>query len=221
MKRFIIPVIAVLVIAGAALAEGCGASSDGGLTEAQQRNNDGVEADEAGRPEAAVALFTEAIELDPALVEAYVNRALALVALGRFDEALDDATNAIELEPGDVNLLARAYAIRSGTLGALGRFDESLDDATKAIELEPSDVNVLAQAYVNRSAALAVLGRFDESLDAATKAIELEPSDVNVLAQAYVNRSLALAELGRLDEAEADRAKACELGSKKACDLAP
>ncbi len=173
MKRFIIPVFAVLVIGGAGFAQGCGASTDGGLTEAEQRNNDGVEANKSGRPEAAVALFTEAIELDPALVEAYVNRAVALVELGRFDESLDDATKAIELEPSDVNVLAQAYVNRALTLVELGRFDESLDDATKAIELEPSDVNLLALAYGNRAVALRELGRLDEAEADRARACEL------------------------------------------------
>lgn len=82
MKRFILPTIAVLVITGAALATCCGAFGDSDSTESEQRFNEGIDAQEAGRLEEAVTLYTEAIELDPELTEAYGNRSLAYLDLG-------------------------------------------------------------------------------------------------------------------------------------------
>ena len=133
MKRFIIPIIAVVVIAGVGFVTG--AFRDGELTEAEQRYNDGIDADEAGRLEEAVTLYTEAIELDPNLAEAYINRSVDYFNLGRLEEALDDATRAIELEPSDVSVLASAYGMRALARAALGRSDEAEADFANACEL--------------------------------------------------------------------------------------
>ena len=127
VKRFIIPSVAILVTV---VVLACS-----GLTEAGQRYNDGVDAQEDGRLEEAVTLYTEAIELDPELAQAYVSRSAAYGDLGRFEEALDDATKAIELEPSDVNLLAGAYVNRAFDLAGLGRFEEAEADLGTACEL--------------------------------------------------------------------------------------
>jgi len=111
----------------------------GGLSQAEQRYNDGVDAHNAGRIEEAVALYTEAIELDPNLVNAYVNRSAAYGALGRLDEALDDATKAIEWEPKD-DSLTQAYGNRANALTGLGRFEEAEADFAKACELGLAEV---------------------------------------------------------------------------------
>ena len=89
------------------------------------------------------------------------------------DEALALYTEAIELEPSDVNVLASAYANRSLALGELGRLDEALDDSMRAIELEPTDVNVLPKAYAVRALAQAALGRTAEAEADLAEAIEL------------------------------------------------
>ena len=107
------------------------------------------------------------------LVGAYANRSLALGDLGPFNEALDDAMRAVELEPTDVNVLARAYANRSLALGDLGRLDEALDDAMRAIGLEPTHLIILAQAYVVRALARAALGRDAEAEADLAEAFEM------------------------------------------------
>lgn len=211
MKRFIIPCVAVLVIA-------VGLACSGSLTEAEQRYNDGVDAREDGRLEEAVTLYTEAVELEPSdvtlLAQAYLGRSRAYFDLGRFEESLDDSTKAIELEPSDVNVLAQAYNHRSAALG--DQYEEALAADNAAIQLNPTDVDVLATTYYNRAFDLAALGRLEESLDDSTQAIDLQPSD-DILAEAYFNRAVVLFDLGRIQEAEADFAKACELGLVEAC----
>lgn len=179
--------------------------------EAEQRYNQGLELERAGRLQEAVALYARAIELEPAAVSPYVSRSKALFLLGRFDDSVEDATKAIELEPNDLNLLADAYVARGAAYGSLGRFDDSVDDSTKAIELEPSDVNILASAYFNRATGRLNLGRFNEAVDDATKAIELEPRGLNLRARVYLSRATAYRLLGRFNEALDDATKAIEL----------
>ncbi len=128
MKRLIIPIGAILVTV---VVLAC----SGSQTEAEQRYNDGEAAQEDGQLDDAVTLYTEAIELDPKLVEAYGNRSLAYLNLGRLEEALDDTTKVIELEPTDVSVLASAYAVRALARAGLGRFEEADADLAKACEL--------------------------------------------------------------------------------------
>jgi len=132
MKHLSILVVLSLIVL--ALAVAC-TSSD----EAEQRLNEGLEAAEAGRLEEAVALFTEAIELEPNDVNlsarAYLNRAAAYGDLGRFGDAVDDAATAIELEPDDVNQLAKAHAVRATATAAMGRGDHGEADFARACEL--------------------------------------------------------------------------------------
>jgi Flp pilus assembly protein TadD len=52
-----------------------------------------------GHLELAVSAFTAALELDPGIAEAYGNRGLALMALGKDAEAQADLKKAMELKP--------------------------------------------------------------------------------------------------------------------------
>ena len=172
------------VIALAILVVACG-GSDSSLTDAERKFNEAKEAVAAVELEKALALLTEAIEADPDFAQAYGNRGAVNRQLGRLDEAIKDATTAIELDP-DVTTLANAYGNRAAALTGLGRFSEAVTDATRAIDLAPD----LAKAYINRSLALANLGRLEEAVADNTKVIELDPDDENTLATAYLNRSV-------------------------------
>ncbi len=176
----------------------------GGLSEAQERYNEGVDAQEAGRLDEAVSLYTKAIELDPELVDAYIHRSSAYLDLGQYDEALGDGSKAIELDPEVVE----AYVNRSAAYLNLGRYDEALDDANKAIDLDPE----LALAYVARGAVYnervpGEPGDFSKALTDLNKAIELDPE----LAEAYNERGLVHANLGDFEQALADFDKVIEL----------
>lgn len=54
-----------------------------------------------GKPEEAVALYREAIALDPDYVDAWHGLALALAETQRFEEAIEAATKLVDLEPDD------------------------------------------------------------------------------------------------------------------------
>jgi tetratricopeptide (TPR) repeat protein len=80
--------------------------------------------------------FSRAIELDPHLAAAYSYRAQVYRLKGMVDEAIADATMAIQLRQ-DPRTTARAYAIRAETYRQLGRLDLYEPDFHKAIELDP------------------------------------------------------------------------------------
>ena len=104
---------------------------------------------------------------------AYLIRSVA-VQLERVEEAIADATAAIDLQP-DVEILAAAYVSRSVDLILLERTDEAIADVTAAIDLQPDDIDILAQAYVNRSIALSTLQRTDDAIADLRIVLELLP----------------------------------------------
>ena len=81
------------------------------------------------------------IDLEPGdtdtLARAHLNRSLALVQLGRLEEALADATAVIDLEPGNVEGLARGHFVRAFVLVELGRTDEAVADLQMILRLLP------------------------------------------------------------------------------------
>ena len=210
------------LVAGAALvllALACGGSSDSEdeLTttatpsnqqsaDPQARLNEGIEASDAGRFGEAVRLFAEAIEAEPEFTEAYIRRAGALIDLGRYDEAISDATKAIELAP-EGPTLAVAYFVRIEALVQLRRHNEVVNDASKIIEIGFADSDFIAQTLLNRSGAYVELGHAEEALADADAFLALKPAP-DVMAIGHGFRSRALGILGRA------------VAAKEACDMA-
>ena len=92
------------------------AAAYAGPGEAADRYNEGNDLTGRGEYEAAIAAYSKAIKLDPALTFGFINRGLAQQYLGRLDLALADMTRAVELEPG----FALAYYTRGNVYGEMG-----------------------------------------------------------------------------------------------------
>lgn len=146
---------------------GSGSGPREGQREAEQRVNEGVEALEAGLLDEAVALYSEAIVLDPLLSLAYLRRSQAFGDLGRLTEALQDASMAVEFAP--VPEQARAYSNRSKIYFIRGGLDDAVTNASKAIELDRS----LAEAYANRGLAYGGLGNVEQAIADLDEALSL------------------------------------------------
>ncbi len=108
----------------------------------------------SGSYEDAVDDYSKTILLIPN-VEYHQERAIAYAKLGRLEEALQDFTSAISLDPTSASL----YYNRGTAYAKRGSFSEAIDDLSKAISLstEPN-----ADYYLNRGNALKKLGRLDE-----------------------------------------------------------
>jgi len=188
------------------------------------------------RPEEALPLYGEALELDPANVEALLGRAGALRGLGRSDPALTDCDAALRLAPDSVPaLLLRGAILRDD----LGRIDDAVRDFRRVSELDPTtDAGLIALALVRAQA-----GAADEALALLEQAAERNPRNAETwLARARIRRqgkdlARALQEASqavalRPDAAEAyevraqvrlalrDRARALE-DANRMVDLAP
>jgi tetratricopeptide (TPR) repeat protein len=82
----------------------------------------------------ALSDFDRAIELDPRLVAAYVNRGSVKVATYNLEAALVDFDRAIELDPS----IADVYQNRGIAYLLLGRKSEAERDFIRCLELNPS-----------------------------------------------------------------------------------
>jgi adenylate cyclase len=127
----------------------------------------------------SVALFEDALRIDPDNSQARVGLAQALTVvyrnrwdpepatvLARADEA---ATRAISTAPN----YAHAHYVKAEVLGLLNRFDAALATYDRAIALDRNH----AAAYVGRARNLNVIGRAAEALAPVERAIRLSPRD--------------------------------------------
>lgn len=137
----------------------------------------------------AVADLTEAIELKPNYVEAYVDRCRAYALLSMPPRAVEDCSRAIELKPDEAN----AYYWRGNAIRPDPR---AVEDYTKAIQLNPR----FANAYQNRGAYYLNHNRIQEAIQDYTEAIRIQPGSSNL----YHQRGLAYIRANDLHSALAD-----------------
>jgi uncharacterized caspase-like protein len=133
----------------------------------------------------AAERFNMAIELNPALTSAYLNRGGLYLASGRYDLAVEDFAWAIDQEPENAIL----YARRGRAYFGLRRYEEALADFNRAIEFNPTD----AQAFHGRGQVYQRQGKYREAL-ADYEAAVARKSD---FAAAVQDRKAVLQRLGR------------------------
>jgi adenylate cyclase len=136
----------------------------------------------------SIALFEDALRIDPANGQARVGLAQARIlvyrnrwdpepaqVLARADEA---ATQAISTVPN----YAHAHSVKAEVLGLSNRFDAALATYERAIALDPNH----AVAYVGRARNLILIGRAAEALAPVEKAIRLSPRDPDLYVWYFV-----------------------------------
>jgi tetratricopeptide (TPR) repeat protein len=158
-----------------------------------------------GRPEAALGAFDRALAVNPAYVEAHVNRAIVLNGLGRTEEAAASFALASEYDRGATGgrfsaALSAELANRHAALGDLyaqaGALEEAVEQYTRAREIRPRFLDIR-----NRLARVRIELR---DLERATRELReilaLHPG----FTDARVNLGLALYRGGALDAACAE-----------------
>ena len=76
-----------------------------------------------------------ALALNPAYAKAYVQKANALIQLGRVEECLESAERALALDA----TLAGAYAAKFSALANLGRFSEAGECVERGLSVLPGN----------------------------------------------------------------------------------
>jgi tetratricopeptide (TPR) repeat protein len=137
------------------------------------------------RPLEALAAFDRAIALNPRYVEAHLNRAVLLSALGRDDDAQDGFEAAHRLGGPDesgfpvvvANRLANAHASLGAHYRDAGALDEAIAQFARALELRPGfpDIRLAhARALVER-------GRHEEAATSLDALLAANPRNLDAL----------------------------------------
>lgn len=142
-----------------------------------------------GRPNEAIAEYTEALRLDPEFYPAHYNLGIALLEKRRFDEAIRHFREAIHILPTD----PRMHNNLALALAQTGQHAEAIAQLTDAARLNPDDPEI----RYNLANTLADRGRLDEAVKYYDEAVRLEPRSPRI----HTNFGNALGRQGKLDEA--------------------
>jgi tetratricopeptide (TPR) repeat protein len=124
-----------------------------------------------GRHEEGAAFIDQAVGIDPNYALAWSWGAVARVALGRFDDAIDCGERALRLSPLDPRAFVAANAMAAAHF-LVGRYDEAVTWAAKALRQHrgyPLALQTLIAAH-------AVAGRIDAAKDASAQYLLLHPT---------------------------------------------
>ena len=152
-----------------------------------------------GKYELAIQDYTQAIALNPSLVNAYNNRAIAYDSLKNYDLEIADYTKVIELDPKSFN----AYYNRGITYTIIKDYDRAIADYSKAIELNSKTIYI----YHNRALLYSMKNDYDGAISDYSKLIELDSTS----ATNYSNRASVYFDKRDYTRAIADYTKAIEL----------
>lgn len=156
------------------------------------------------KPELALTNALDAIKMDNNSSEAYFLKGRAEQDIGLKNEALNDYTKAILINPKH----ARAYSNRALIKGSLGKMNEALEDLNKAISIDSN----LASAFLNRGVTKGALGLKKEAIKDFDAAIKINPR----YQDAYRNRGITKELTGDLKGACADWKTAASFGQTDA-----
>lgn len=153
----------------------------------------------AGNPQAALAEFNKALEINPDYADAYFDRGNILYQLGDYQAAMADWQEALRINAQD----AEAYYNLGHARVKLGDFPGAIEDWTQALARDASD----AKSYFYRGRAYYAIGKIQEAIEDYSQAIEIAPNH----GRAYLQRGDARADLGENTGAIEDYTKAIAL----------
>jgi tetratricopeptide (TPR) repeat protein len=142
-----------------------------------------------GQTDQAMAMYQEAITINPYHAEVWYKLGLLFLNRGQFDQAVPRLQKAVALEPDDI------YA-RKGLGAALqdmGRLDEAIDQFNQVVRLKPSD----ADAYSNLGNCYGMKGQLNDAIRCLNQAVKLKPNS----AQNHRELGVGLANNARWNEA--------------------
>lgn len=140
--------------------------------------------------DSAIPDFDQAIKLNPQNSEAYRNRARAYSWIRDYSRALNDANQAVWLEPKAASYVARAEVYSSNF-----NHDDAIADLNVAIEMEPDNVD----AYISRGRAYTFKGNYDQAIADFNYAISIKSGF-----DGYFYRSVAYTLKGDFEKSNAD-----------------
>jgi len=157
---------------------------------------------QSGRSADAVVEYERALATDPKHAKAHNNLALALLDLGRLDEAAQHFDASLVIEPR-----AEIYSDLGFTLARMGKTDEAFTAYREALALDPE----CASAHLNMAVTYVQGGKLAEAEAHYRKALPGRPT-----AETHNGLGYVLGRQGRGDEAIAEYRKAIEIDPKYA-----
>jgi tetratricopeptide (TPR) repeat protein len=178
-------------------------------------------------PERALPDFEQAIRANPIHPGGYTDRGIALLMLGRNQDALASFSRAVSVWKGPATLMggfvipnsapalsggksqqitegyATAYSGLGQTYHRLGQNEQAIVEYQHAIAINPLDPN----AFIGRGDAYAALGQHQSALADYNEAVRLGPD----YPRAYSSRGELLAEIGQEEQSLADLDRAIQL----------
>ncbi len=142
--------------------------------------------------ENSMTLWNDVLAKNENVEIALNNRGSLLYKSGKYQQALNDFTKAIEISPDR----AETYNNRGGVLNDLKDYKGALRDYSKALALDAS----YEKAYYGMGGVYLSQNQFEKAIDQYDQAINLNPT----YAAAYSNRANAKINLSRVQEAMAD-----------------
>lgn len=146
------------------------------------------------RAEDALAFAENLTERAPRFAPGWYIKSLALLQLGRPQDAVEAGQKMIEVDGGSIwgrKAMARLFT-------ASGRFNEAFREIRSALRVDPEDIDGMIQ----ESSLHSVLGRVEEGIAVARQAVEFRPSHPGVhevLANALMAKKLLAPALAQLD----------------------
>jgi tetratricopeptide (TPR) repeat protein len=135
----------------------------------------------------AIDDFTQALNLYPYSIDAYINRGLCYYQKEDYNKALQDYNMALKIKPdGDV------YHNRGDLYDQLGDYEKAIKDYGEAIKINPDD----GEAYKKRGNIYIKLKKFKDAIQDLTKALEYI-KDTTI----FYNRAIAWEMSGKDDKA--------------------
>jgi TolB-like protein len=120
------------------------------------------------RENESIQVADDGLFVNPNSNQLYGGRSQAEVALGRFDQAISDAEQAIRLSPRDPQVGSRHVTLGDAEVG-LGHLDAAIEEYHKAIDVG------YRNRVVNMAGAYALQGKMDEAKSVLAEALRANP----------------------------------------------
>jgi tetratricopeptide (TPR) repeat protein len=156
--------------------------------------------------------FDKYVKSDPNDLLAWAGKAIALLNLNKYEEALECSNKSSDINLGINNFLNKKLInsirlnVKGIVLSKLKRYEEALSYFDQALELRPSYYSVLN----NKGIALSKLENYEEAINCYNKVLRFDPKYPHALS----NKGETLRKLGKHQEAMEYVDKALEINSK-------
>ena len=138
--------------------------------EAEKLVDEGIAYHDKGDYDGAINKYDKALQLDKDNILALAEKAMTLLSLQKYNEAIENCLRAIEKHQGD-KALKSVYVTYGNACDGLKKTDKSLEIYNEGIKLFPD----FYQLYFNKGITLSSIKKYDEAIICFQKSASLNP----------------------------------------------